>query len=280
MRAGGEMINACTVAYVCLAGAGAGCFLLSCLWGRFAETARRWFAVAGCATGAISVGIAVMFLVFDLGRPELAWRVFLAPMTSIISLGAWFIGAFLLFAIACGVGFAVRGVRFSIPLVACAVALCVAVMLYTGVLFYVAEAISLWHSVFLPLFFVASSLTMGAAMLVVANVALPVAARADFVRLGKTARALSFAEGAAAILYLRHAFVLDPETAGVLFWGELSPVFYLGGILCGFAAPWVLSSVPACASDREFRFLAVAVLMLIGGVCMRCAILFAPFVLS
>ena len=88
----------CIVAYLFLAGAGSGAFLVSssaCVWDAVRRTDASERVVRSCQHGFLAAPIlmvlAGLFLLLDVGNVERVWFVLLSPLQSVMSAGAWFV---------------------------------------------------------------------------------------------------------------------------------------------------------------------------------------------
>lgn len=167
--------------YIFLAGLGGGTFLLSfcmLLTDRFTEPAR-----IGLLIGPLLVMAGTFMLVFDLGSPARAYRLFTTTATLLTSWmirGAWILTAFIILGLAYALpafgSFAwlpwgqvsVLGQVFGIA----AAVLSIFVMLYPGLLLGVIKSIPLWNTSALPLLFLFSGLDTGLAAIVLMSTAM------------------------------------------------------------------------------------------------------------
>lgn len=287
--------------YLFCAGTAAGAaFLAACfsLW-------REWREQRGCrlymaarrerlnlnrvflATGCISLGLlalGMLSLIFDLGRPDLALKLFLQPHPTLVTLGSYALALLAMLL----VGLLVIGLRRPCPqgtMRRLAIGLQVAtaivsfiVMVYAGALLGLMDSAPLFNTVWLPVLFVASALASGLALVMLAmkaagNENLPLARaleraaiRGDVVLIGTEvlvtgAYLLSvglFSEGYSAVLGL-----VMGQQAGL----------FIGGFLgLGMAAPLVLDIVQLRAETPPWFYLLAATGTLIGAFCLRLAL--------
>ena len=127
------------------------------------------------------LGVAALFLLLDLGRPQLFWLLFVRPTGSLLSLGAFLLSATLLVALLLLVDVAVRPLvgskaRKATEVVLCALSL--GVMVYTGLYMACMESVPLWNNPALPVLFAFSSLSSGLSCVLVLLPFMP-----DFFRL-------------------------------------------------------------------------------------------------
>ena len=259
---GGALFGELIVAYLFLAGAGAGgvaaASLADLLLVResfgvsvlpdFAEKRPAERLVAGAlalSCGALALGAGC--LAADLGRADRVLSLFLAPPVTLMNLGAWAVA--LLTAVAAALALARflyvpwlhRCAMVVAEIVACGLAVVVAV--YAGLLLQTLSGVRLWSSPWVPALFALSAASCGCALLMagalfaegdegVRKVA-QAAARADAV--------VIVVEVAAAAGFL--AFVAGSDHAGVrvseasLLCGPAALPWWVGFMACGLAAP-------------------------------------------
>lgn len=287
--------------YLFCAGAAAGaafltvCFFLRCEW-REQKGCRLYLAAHSerlnlnrvfLATGCISLGLlalGMLSLIFDLGRPDLALKLFLRPHPTLVTLGSYALALLAMLL----VGLLVIGLRRPCPqgtMRRLAIGLQVAtaivsfiVMVYAGALLGLMDSAPLFNTVWLPVLFVASALASGLALVMLAmkaagNENLPLARaleraaiRGDVVLIGTEvlvtgAYLLSvglFSEGYSAVLGL-----VTGQQAGL----------FIGGFLgLGMAAPLVLDIVQLRAETPPWFYLLAATGTFIGAFCLRLAL--------
>ena len=193
------MFGPLIVIYLFLAGAGCGTFVAAVYLSQRARSSaalRRSLGrvalpslVVSC--GMVAVGAACLML--DLGRPELALDVLANPAGSVLSVGAWALVAFMAAVaalLACnlrvlGLG---HGAVLAVQALGCASAL--VVMVYSGLFLSTIWTLPLLASPLVPVLFTCSSLSCGAAVMLV----LPLLCDADpqplFARLSRIDGAL------------------------------------------------------------------------------------------
>lgn len=169
------MFGSLVILYLFLGGFGAGILCVTALWSlAFHRTTMRSHMQtdafdalkARCyGVGFVVLCLAALCLLFDLGRPELAYLLFIRPTPSILSFGSFVLLASLLVS-----GFLAVANLLYVPFVHAAArkvaeVLCVAVslcmMVYTGVYVACVEAVSLWNNIAIPALFAFSSLSAG-----------------------------------------------------------------------------------------------------------------------
>jgi formate-dependent nitrite reductase membrane component NrfD len=166
------------VLYIFLAGLGGGTFLFSFILlfiGKYQPIAR-----IGALAGPLVVLFASALLLFDLGSPSRAYRLFTAPktlMSSWMTRGAWIL-----------TGFIILGLAYALPAYSvfnwlpwsqgsgsghvigfAAAILSVIVPIYPGLLLGVIKSIPLWNTSALPPIFFLSGLDTGIASLVIVS---------------------------------------------------------------------------------------------------------------
>ncbi len=170
------------VLYIFLAGLGGGTFLFSFILlftGKYESVAK-----IGALVGPLVVLLASVLLLFDLGSPSRAYRLFTTPktlMTSWMTRGAWILTAFIIL----GLAYALpafnlfkwlpwdqtSGWGHGIGIVAAVLSLIVPI--YPGLLLGVIKSIPLWNTSVLPPIFFLSGLDTGIAVLVLVSLFLP-----------------------------------------------------------------------------------------------------------
>ena len=280
------MFSPLIVIYLFLAGAGCGAFVAAVYlsWrartvpglakplGRIALPAL----VASC--GMVAVGATCLLL--DLGRPELALEVLLNPAGSVLSVGAWALVAFVVAAvllIACNtkalrLG---RGAVLAVKTAGCASA--VVVMVYSGLFLSTIWTLPLLASPLVPVLFTCSSLSCGAAVMLV----LPLLCDADpqplFARLSRIDGALLALEAVVLTAFMVAAAgdVLSSAAAQRLLTGDMAPAFWGALAAVGIAAPFALEAALRRPDARACA--CIGVLVLIGGFFLRYCLCTAPF---
>lgn len=300
------MLSALATAYLFVGGSGAGALFASqvvdALWVKPSSAEVRSLGVAEqrpvdrvvslsslFGTTAIAFGIAC--LVFDLGRVDRALFLFLSPTMSFMTLGAFSLAV--LFACA----FALSVVRcayvpwFPAPLLGLLRALTMAaslvVMAYTGLLLMSVRGVAFWGTALVPALFVASSLSCGLALMLVAASLAERNAQTSWLlrRIALCDAAIVTVELAVAVSFLFVSLSSDHparvasaaaliDDYGIAWWG--------GFFVCGMIVPlaievaaivrmlepsWERESFP-----RTGVMLLVAAAVLAGGACMRAGV--------
>ena len=170
------------VLYVFLAGMGGGTFLFSFIllfMDRYESVAR-----IGALVGPLVVLLASVVLLFDLGSPTRAYRLFTTPatlMSSWMIRGAWILTAFIILGLAYALpAFSLfqwlpwdQASSFGLGIGITAAILSIIVPIYPGLLLGVIRSIPLWNTPALPPLFFLSGLDTGIAVLVLASLAFP-----------------------------------------------------------------------------------------------------------
>lgn len=264
-------------AYLFLAGVGGGAFLAGVLADFGSRTALAggtdWSLVSkiGVFLGMPCVLIGCLFLLFDLGKPINAWRVWMKPGTSWMSRGTIIIVLFMVFAAiqsafwiwpfpgsidnARGI-FAVLGAVFAFLTV-----------VYTGLLLGYSQPIALWRTALLPVLFFVSALSTGIMAIVLIGQYLG-ADEMLLVRMARVDALILLFEMFVLIVFLYNAYrtIESRFSAKRMLTGPVAPIFWLGVVACGLLIPFFLELLHVGAAFAT-------VLGLFGGLCLRYAIL-------
>ncbi len=273
------------VLYVFLAGLGGGSFLFSfllVLLGKYESVAR-----VGALIGPLLVLCGSVMLVFDLGAPIRAYRLFATSTTLLTSWmirGAWILTAFILTGLAFALpSFALfawlpwnqaSGFGFALGVVAAILSL--AVTVYPGLLLGVIKGIPLWNTSALPPLFFLSGLDTGVALLVLASLPLCPAPGLDFFHL------LGAIDGGLIVLLIvalgtYMEIVRQAGAVGAASVRLLAKPLFLGGVVgSGLFLPLALLFVGLAVSDagtvRQLDGLA-GLLILAGGLLLRFSVI-------
>ena len=293
------MFSELAVLYLFLGGAGAGtvavCSILDLalvrqpfgyeagyMPGPSAEVRARTLDFA-FALGFVLLVVGVVCLMIDLGRLDRVASLFLSPHPTALTVGAYALTAMLIL----GAGLSL--VRFmylpDIPQAVVraaevvAVAVAFVAMVYTGMLLQSLGGVAIWKTPLIPALFLLSSLSCGvAAVFVVAPFAgtrnqpqlLMLAALSRFDAL---VIALEIVAAAAFVWWASsNAHPGAAASFATLVQGELSYAWWIGFGACGLAVPLAieLAAVGRANRDALRKALAiVAVLVLVGALCMR-----------
>ncbi|MDD5893338.1 MAG: polysulfide reductase NrfD [Coriobacteriaceae bacterium] len=274
------------VVYLFLGGVAGGLLLCSCIWSmrfhrmtahpssRF-ETAFGVFFTRCTAVGALALTMSLLCLLWDLGRPDRAFQLFLTLTPTVLTLGALSLGADLvlaviLSAVSAGMLTVSRIARRALEMACAATSL--VVITYTGIYLYNLNSVAFWHSPAIVAVFLFSSLSTGiSAMLLVAYFA------------GDRARIL----GAVKPLQNMHIAIILSETASIIWflWAasanssassslellvseDVLPLAILGVAMLALAIPLVLES--HSVARRSYRDIPASdTLCLVGGFMLR-----------
>ena len=269
------------VLYIFLAGLGGGTFLFSFIL----LFMRKYEAIAriGALIGPLVVLIASLLLLFDLGAPGRAYRLFTTPktlMSSWMTRGAWILTAFI-----------VLGLAYALPafnlfnwlpwhqssawgqgLGIAAAVLSVIVPIYPGLLLGVIKSIPLWNTSALPPIFFLSGLDTGIAVLVLVSLFLPSTIDvAGFHLLGNIDIVLIILLMVALFAYIE--IVCQAGTTAAASVRLLKTPLFIGGFVTGgLIIPLVLIiisvSIPGIQSIRILDGIA-GVLILTGALLLR-----------
>ena len=280
------MFGPLIVIYLFLAGAGCGTFVAAVYLSQRARSSAALRRSLGrvalpslvISCGMVAVGAACLML--DLGRPELALDVLANPAGSVLSVGAWALVAFMAAVaalLACnlrvlGLG---RGAVLAVQALGCASAL--VVMVYSGLFLSTIWTLPRLASPLVPVLFTCSSLSCGAAVMLV----LPLLCDADpqplFARLSRIDGALLALEAVVLTAFMVAAAgdVLSSAAAQRLLTGDMAPAFWGALAAAGIAAPFALEAALRRPDARACA--CIGVLVLIGGFFLRYCLCTAPF---
>lgn len=286
------LFGAQTVAYLFLGGTGGGILLASCLWAlwfhraaahprtRVAQPFDRFFRQ--CAVvGLVTLAVALLCLVGDLGRPDRVLYLFATEHANVLTVGAYSLGLELLLAAALAVGsFAwpesrrqSRTARRTLQVLR---GLCAAfglvVIVYTGVYLYSLEAVAFWHHPAIIAVFLFSSLSSGisATLLVGFFNQNQWAVLGTVKPLQRLHIALVVCEAVSIAAFLWQA-AADPASAASLATlqsAAVAPTAIIGVGLMALAVPLTLESV-AVASRGPRHIPASDVLCIVGCLMLR-----------
>ncbi len=288
------MFGTLAVVYLFLGGAGAGaialCSLIDLVWVKqpFGTAAyvpgpsidpRGRIVDFGFLVGLIALVMGIVSLLFDLGRIDRALDLFLSPSPTLLTVGSYALAALAL------IGACLALVRFlylpDVPRSAVVVlegaglVVGVAVMLYTGLLLQTIGGVAFWASPFVPVLFVLSSLSSGAALLF----AVACFVEQDYASV-RMLRGLVRADAVLIVLeaVCAAAFVAlagTSEHSGIreslfaLTEGSVAAVWWFGFVACGLAAPLVIEAVSVRNRAAQVLLGIAAVLVLVGAFCLR-----------
>lgn len=267
--------------YLFLAGAGAGCYAIASCWGivtmrgQSSESVRLPDACRlGFAASPVLLLVASLFLLVDLGSPERVWSIFLHPFDSVIAAGACLVASLaLLSCVVVAVGITARGRPrsfFGLCWIG-GTLLALGVMAYTGVLFSSMVSVDFWHSMLIPLLFVASSFTTGSGVIVCLDILFGGSSSEGVPTFRRIALVGSLLEACVLVVFLVDRFcfsALARLSCAMLVAGELAFPFWFGVVFLGFAMPFALHALYARLPITGFA-LASSAGVLVGGFCLR-----------
>lgn len=315
---GGAMFGPLIVCYLFLGGAGAGaCFVLAVL-GLLAprelvaalasqerahdgrrptrlraelcppESYRRLLA-PGYLVAFAALVLGMVCLLVDVGRVDRLMLLLVSPTLSFVAVGTWSLVVCAVLAVLAGLAWGGLARRWSVAVVRVVqgvlVLAALVVMVYTGLLLQSLSAVPLWASPWLPVLFVLSSLSCGAA-LVLATSQFTGADSAFSAVLGRLAGVDAIVivlEAAVAAVFVGTAlagiggdFIAGrtaealAASANALVAGEAAWLFWGGFVLAGLAVPLVLDVVLVWSRcPLPSLALAAAACVLAGGFVMR-----------
>ena len=279
--------------YLFLGGAAAGAFTLVAfadvaghVWNRGRARAesmslRSSFATIPESTRRYVQTLAgVLCLVADLGRPEAFYYLFLYPTNSLVSIGAFalaFLSVCLVVALSDALLRLPLAMRRFVSVVKLAgIPVALIVMVYTALLLKSVIAVKVWQSPWLSVLFVASALSCGCAVVMLAACACEDvrAMRLWHHFLIPADVAFIVIESIAAIALLVSAKNIDSAAFASLMDGALSIPFWIGFVACGIVLPFIAEMILLFAGRGALASTAavLAVLVLVGGLCLRISI--------
>lgn len=277
------------IAYLFLAGAGAGAFISAVACDLLAPDWSKSLARAGSLASGPLVAIGTACLVLDLeaGLWE-PWRqiYLVANSSSMITWGVVILSGFIpigfLYAAALNeitiVGKIAR--KYLIYLEIVGAVLAVATAGYTGVLIAVVNGVPFWNTPLMPVLFMASAMSTGLAVAMIGAAIIDI----------NTIRTLSnFALGHVIFLAVEGLVlgllifmsltksVEAADSAKMLISGPLSPYFWILVVIVGLLVPFVMSIVEYHEYGEMPKILVVGadLLVLIGGMSLRAVIIFS-----
>lgn len=292
---GGEVSSSLIIAYLFLGGAGAGMlFVLSAVsffspsrdldldgsgrlqpWGSYA----RLYGLGYCVSLAICI-VAALCLVFDMARPDAILGLIFNPNVSVVSIGAYGLGL----CIALNAALAIIWLSHFRPNImlcrivsALAIVAACVVMSYTGLLLGIIPHAAFWQSPLIVVLFVLSSLSCGIALVVLAMMAFRLLAP-----FWNAARTVLLVDGVliGVELIVLTVFIASsqqsaPEAVETLVTGDLAALFWTGLVAMGLVVPLAMELASRWKVGLDVHPCIPAVLVLIGGLCLRICIVFA-----
>ena len=269
------------IAYLFLAGAGAGAFLVAavcCMVDAIAltpRTARLAAAVQPAFLAAPAlVALAITFLFFDVGSPERVGYLLLNPFQSVMSVGAWMVTLLLAVSATLAIAGAAAKVSRAFQLT-CMVAgsvLAIGTMTYTGLLLSGLPSVEFWATGWLVALFVASSLSCGTAVIVGADAILHASPEGTSRGPWKLAGWLTAAEAAVLACFIASRQLAGGEALQAtqqLLLGQLAPAFWLLVVGTGLLLSGVLHAARGRRVPLRMARLAAEFGVLAGGFALR-----------
>jgi formate-dependent nitrite reductase membrane component NrfD len=253
--------------YLFLAGVGAGSYFIGII-----EDFRGYDSVAtiGIWLGVILVFISILFLLWDLGRPERFYKAINNP-NSWITKGVFILTLFVVVGIV--TIFIGNPLNFYFKIIG--IILAIAIAIYTGVLIGVVAGRPIWGNSMLPILFLVSAISTGIGGIMTVYV-FNIGDLSIIDRLGLLDIFLIILEGLVIYLYLVIIFWRFPESVNILIKGRLSLQFWIGLIFIGLILPLVLEYINLYTEVEIVKLLiafTTGISLLIGGFLLRILIL-------
>ena len=278
--------------YLFLAGLGGGAYITSAFLGwrhPDATSMRR----TGHLVAPIAVAIGLVLLIVDAEagfHNPLRFFYLLMNSGSVMMWGVVFLSVFMVLAIVVVIlDFKKKSVPVWLDIVGVVISVCVAV--YTGVLLGVCQTYPLWNNALLPILFLVSALSSGAASVLL----LAVFKHADeFIRVGVLKKfhfclpIIELALVASLCFITYHVNPAGAASIANLVSGEYALWFWIGLVLIGLVAPTALETWLLFFSPKEFEesrkahYISAAsdVAVLIGGFLVRWLVVVAAVPLT
>ena len=278
-----------------LGGLGAGAYIVGASIDLLGKRAWRKLSIAGALMSWPMIGGALVFLIIDLGRPEINTPTHLMNvfnnLSSMMTIGATLLMLFLVVSLLTTVLWVFRWreslLRSIVEVIG--IGLGFGVAMYTGLLLALARGVAFWTSPFLPWLFLTSALCTGLALVGLAETWLgrtlfsvfSTGSEDALVDLSKTLQIGILVELLVLALYI--ASVWNTKGASTVLMGTLAPFFWaavVGGLLVPFAIERYgertleQTGLKTIATPGVLAMISF-VLDLLGGVLLRYAILIA-----
>ena len=274
--------------YLFLAGLGAGAFITSAFLGwRHPEATSMQKMGRIIAPIAVAVGLVLLMVDAEAGlhNPIRFFYLLMNP-GSVMMWGVVFLGLFMVVAIA---AFVLDRLNRRIPnwLEIAGVVLAVCVAIYTGALLGVCKTYPLWNNALLPILFLVSALSSGAASVLMVAV---VRHADEFIRVGVLKKFHFCLPIIELVLIASLCFITANDASGAgaasvakLIAGTYAPAFWVLLVIVGLVLPTVLETRMLFFTSREFETsrkahwisFASDVGVLVGGFVLRLLILLA-----
>lgn len=243
--------------YLFLAGLGAGAFITSAFLGwRHPDATSMQKMGRIIAPVAVAVGLVLLMVDAEAGlHNPLRFFYLLMNPGSVMMWGVVFLGLFMVVAIA---AFVLDRLKRAIPnwleIIGVVLALCVAI--YTGCLLGVCQTYPLWNNALLPILFVVSALSSGAASVLMVAV---VRHADEFIRVGVLKKFHFCLPIIEIVLVASLCFITSYNSpAGFdsvmsMVAGTWAPLFWIGLVLIGLVVPTGLETWLLFFSAKEFE---------------------------
>lgn len=226
-------------------------------------------------TGLVTLLVALLCLVGDLGHPDRLLYLFITPHVNVLTVGAYALGIELLLALGllgCDYARVPRNSRIKHALQVVCTLFALIVMVYTGVYLYSLEAVAFWHHGALIATFLFSSLSSGISVTMLAAYFNPdqtvVLKSVQPLQRIHIAVLILEAVSIAALIYQAFVNPADAEAFATLSRVDVMPTAVIGVGVMALAAPLALESI-ALLSRRPRHIPASDVLCIVGCLMLR-----------
>jgi polysulfide reductase chain C len=277
------------VAYLFLAGAGAGAFIAAVACELLAPDWSKALAQAGSLASGPLVAVGTVCLVFDLeaGFWE-PWRqiYLVSNLSSGIAWGvivlSLFIPVALLYAAALN-EITFVGTYFKKHLRLLGVVgsvLAASTAAYTGILIAVVNGVPFWNTPLMPVLFMASAMSTGLAVAMIGAAVIDISTIRTLSNFALGHIIFLAVEGVVLILFVFMSLTRSVEaatSANMLISGVMSPYFWLLVVILGILVPFALSIIEYYEYGSMPKSLVVGadLLVLVGGMSLRAVIIFS-----
>jgi len=277
------------IAYLFLAGAGAGAFLAAVACDLLAPDWSKALARAGslAAGPLVAIGTACLVLDLEAGLWE-PWRqVFMvANPTSMITWGVAILSVFIPVALLYGaalneitsIGRRLR--KYTRHLEMIGAPLAVATAVYTGILIAVINGVPFWNTPLMPVLFLASAVSTGLAVAMIGAAIIDIRTVQTLSNFALGHVIFLAVEGLVLGLLVFMSLTRSAEAASsaqMLISGVLSPYFWALVVVVGILVPFILSVVEYYEYGEMPKILVVGadLCVLIGGMSLRALVIFS-----
>ncbi|MBB3170634.1 NrfD/PsrC family molybdoenzyme membrane anchor subunit [Parvibacter caecicola] len=278
--------------YLFLAGLGGGAFITSAFlkWTKPEATTMRRI---GHIVAPVAVCIGLVLLMFDAKAGflnPLRFALLLSNFGSVMTWGVVFLAAFTIIAL---IVLVLDLMKKSVPnwldIVGVVAGVCVAI--YTGVLLGVCQTFPLWNNALLPILFLVSALSTGAAAVIAIGILVKPQEFNEIGLLKKTHYALPAIEillAASLVFITAHTNQAGFNSIMNLIGGQWGAWFWIGFVIVGLLAPTIIETVTLFFSSPQFeegataRWLSFAsdAGVLVGGFLLRYLVIVAALPLT